>query len=122
MLNDNQDITVDATARTYTKVWDQEFAKEIADGTTTVRKAPITNGNSILKISHSETKGVERHLVFVRDKMTIEGVSCQEQAYLVVTCAADDPASKARAVNIALGLGAKVAEANFLPSVLDGQS
>lgn len=123
MLDTTQNVTVSGTTRTYTTVWDQEFAKDLATGSTSVRKAPITNGNSILKISHAESKGVERHQVFLRDKIIVDGAVGQEQAHIVITCAADDPSSVARAKALAVGLCSEcVSESGeLLDDVLAGQ-
>lgn len=103
MLSD-QTITVSGVERTYTPGWDAEFAKDIADNSASIRKAPLTGGNSILKYAHSEQKSVERHQMFLRDKTASDGVTNQEQAYIVLTCKADDPASALRAIALGAAL------------------
>jgi hypothetical protein len=84
--------------------WDQEFAKDLQSGSASIRKAPITNGNSILKFQNSEQKGVERHTVFTRDKQVTTEATSQEQISVILTNAADDPASQARLVALANGV------------------
>lgn len=120
-MNDTQSITVNGTERTYDKTWDQEFRKEIAEGNTSVRKAPLPGGNSILKISHNETKGVERHTIFVRDKILAEMGTEQEQVTVIGTHKADDPASEARLLLLIDGIATKLQEEGFASDVVAGQ-
>lgn len=126
MLADQQTITVSTVPRTYEKTWDAEFAKEIAEGSTSVRKASLTDGNSILRVSHSESKGVERHLVSVRDKTQAAGEEDPTivQAHVVLTCPADDPTEAANVVALAQGLLEEITASSnaILTAVVAGQS
>lgn len=60
-------LTVAATPRTYTRSYDARYAKESAAGNTQIYKVSITDGSSILRISHDDKKGVERHYISLED-------------------------------------------------------
>lgn len=122
-MDTNQTITINSAAREYIPTWDKEFAKDVADGSASIRKANITGGNSVEKIAHAETKGISRHQVFLRDKALIDEVTEQEQAYIVVTHKADNPASELRALALAKGLCAYCGaeDGEILSQVIAGQ-
>lgn len=106
MFTDPQTITVSASAREYNASWDSELAKEIAKGSTSVKKCNITNGNSLLRFSHSEAKGVERHMTGVRDKIFNSETGLEDHqvgVHVVITCPSDKPAAASEAVALASG-------------------
>lgn len=122
MLDNSQTLTINTTERTYTQVYDAEFAKELASGSCSVRKANITNGNSILKIGTSESKGVERHQILVRDKTVVDNAEKIDQAYVVASFASDDPTAAARTAAILVGLANWLTgTSGLIPKVLAGE-
>lgn len=104
MFTDPTTLTINSVGRNYTTAWDGEFGKDIAAGNTVVKKVAITNGNSLLRISHSESKGVERHLFAVRD--CINAGQDTEQvvsAHVVITFPTDDTSAQTNATSLAMG-------------------
>lgn len=109
-------------SRNYEPAWDSEYEKELAQGNTQVRKSLISDGNSLLKTQHSETKsGIERHVISLRDKhVTGDNAGSMEQAQLVITHQADNPVSAESARQVALALSEKCTEADFLVALVGG--
>lgn len=113
---DNTSITVNAVGRTYTKGFVAKYAKELAKGNTVICRTDITDGQSILRISHEESGGVARHLVSLEDNTSAHEV----KAHLVIACPAGDPTAETAAENLALGLMSWLDDAGIITGVVDG--
>lgn len=122
MLNDTQTLTISTVARDYEEAWDPRYQEEVASGAASLRKAVITDGESLLRIAHSQSKqGVKRHVASVRDEVVdSDGVIHPVQFHLVWTYDADDPTGPSRA--IALGAGCRDWVSAVETDILKGQS
>jgi hypothetical protein len=76
-INGTQSITVNSVARSYVEAVHSAYAKQLAAGNTRVKRATITDGESLLRYSHDTTniKGIERHVVSIEDRLTTDGES-----------------------------------------------
>lgn len=122
-LSDTITVTVDAVALDHKKVWDSAFAKEIDAGNTEIRKCPITGGTSKLRISHSEQKGVKRHLLSLTQttKDATSGTVTDITAHLVLTHPSDDTSFDDATVDVAQGLCDLLDVAGFKDSLMLGE-
>lgn len=128
MITEPVHITVSTVERSYLTAWDAAFAKEIADGSTTVRTSKIMSGSdvvgkSILKIAHSEVKGIRRDQIMIRDSYspTVDvPKGDQDQVYLVMSGRSEG--NRERLLAATLGFLAYLnSEASPIDEVLDGQ-
>lgn len=120
-MDTTQTVTIDNSARSYVPTWDGEFAKDLAAGNSSVRKAALANGNSILKIKQGENGSVESHSLLLRDRQIIDTIQEQEQVTITVTNRSDSPASILRAAKIVAGIATKLGDSAFVQEFLSGQ-
>lgn len=117
-----QTITVNAIPRTYTPGWVKKYAADLKRGDTAIKKSPLTNGGSTMRITHNASKGIERHILSIEDAETdLSGtvpVATLEKAQLTITCAEDNPASQERLRQLVLGWMVWLSEAGVLESIL----
>lgn len=102
-LSSDQTITVDSAARTYKKAYVPQYAKEIAKGNTLCLTADITDGVSILRISHDKSNGVNRHLVSLEDRVTDADGKLHVVKLHTVLSAEDVPDEETRLVDLSVG-------------------
>lgn len=98
----------------FDNAWVPKYHNELKKGNTTVKKAPTSYGEAILRISHQVTKGIEGHVV----SLEVEGVrgtvpakrlaKCQ----IVLTCEDGDAAEASLLVDITECL------CEYLPTVI----
>jgi hypothetical protein len=129
MIPAEQTISVSGTPRVYETSWDPEFQKELATGSTGIRtariSAPETSGTSVLKIAHSENKGIRRDQIMIRDKVVVGSQQTDlktvtRQAYIVMSGSAADDRDALAALTMGL-LNYLVGEGSPLVEVLAGQ-
>lgn len=119
---DTATITVDGSARTYKRAFVPKYAKQIASGNTACLKADITDGQSILRISHESVGNVQRHLVSVEDiTVDTDGVQHIEKTHRVLSCAEGDPTAETRLENLDDGFDSYLATAGLKTSIVNGE-
>jgi ethanolamine utilization microcompartment shell protein EutL len=131
MLTDPVQISVSGenTPRSYITAWDPEFALDIATGSVTVRTSKLFGadnaviGKSVLKIAHSEAKGIRRDQVLLRDtytEPTAGKTSTQDQVYIVIS--GPSSGDRERLLNMAMAFAAFLSgTASPIDEALNGQ-
>lgn len=99
MFSDTISVTVDSVQRDHTRAWDAAFSKQIAAGNTSIRKAGITDGESLVRVSHEESSARKRHLAqMVETIVDSDGVTRVRKVHLVVEY--DDTVAEKAAANL----------------------
>jgi len=115
-------ITIDTIERVYKKAFVAKYAKQLRDGNTVCLKADISDGLSILRISHDSANGVQRHLVSVEDITTdAAGNEQQIKVHRVFSCKEGDPVAEATTETISAGLDSWLATAGVITSIVNGE-
>jgi cation transport regulator ChaC len=115
MLSDTISITVNGTARDYKRV--------LSSGPGIIRRAVITDGESLLTINHETKKGVDRALVKVQDTTTdsTTGEVTVETVHMVV--ATKDGSDPSNAEKLATdGIGYFLNTAGVMSQILFGEA
>lgn len=119
---DNTSITVDGTARTYKKAFDAKYASELAKGNTAICKCDITDGRSILRVSHEATSGQQRHLISLEDlTLDTSGSTIVKKVHVVISCPEGDPTAEESVEDLALGLIGWLDDAGIITGAIDGE-
>lgn len=113
MFTDTISVTVSTVQRDHVKAWDKDFQAEIASGSTSIRKAAITDGESLHRISHSSPKkGRERHLEqMVETVIDTADVERVRKVHIVLEHD-DTPAERAAVIALAEGFIASLTSTN----------
>lgn len=120
-LSSDQTITVNAAARTYKKSYVARYAKELAKGNCICLTADITDGVSILRISHDTTNGVNRHLVSIEDRVTdTDGKEHVVKEHRVLS-AESSPAEETNLTDLSDGLDTWMSGAAIKASVINSE-
>lgn len=112
----SQTITVNTVARTYAPSWDAKYASDLKKGNTAIKKAMLTNGVSILRITHDANKDIEKHIISVEDinDPASEGATPEiDKIQITLTCRRDNAAAATRLGQLIAGVCA------YLPTVDD---
>jgi hypothetical protein len=110
-------VTVDSVERTHATAWDSAYSKQIAAGNTAIRKVAITDGESLVRISHEEKNERKRHLAQMKETVVdSDGVSRTRSVHIVVEYD-DVPAEKASANLLADGFVAAL-DSTFIDNLL----
>lgn len=116
-----QTITVNSAARAYNPAWVKQYATDIKRGDTATKKCAITNGRSVMRITHNANKGIERHIISCEDRTIDPAADTQselmEKIQITITCAEDDADAHERLRLLALGFMSWLSEAGVLESV-----
>jgi len=114
MFTDSISVTVNSVERVHVKAWDKDFQAEIAAGSTSIRKADITDGESLHRISHSSLKSDRlRHLEQMVETVTDEDGVPRERKVHVVLEHDDLPSEKAATLLLAGGFIASLDSTNL---------
>jgi len=94
-----QTITHNSESLSFKKSWDAKYEGEIKKGTTTIKKASITNGSALWRLTHGMRGNIESHKFSIELNRYRDGET-KEDARLVkvdvlMTCEHDDPVEEA---------------------------
>jgi hypothetical protein len=114
MFNETMSVTVNTVQRDHTPAWDKDYQAEIAKGSTSIRKTTITDGESLLRISHSALKtSRERHLEqMVETVVDAENVTRVRKVHIILEHD-DTPAERSATIDLADGFVASLTTANL---------
>lgn len=116
----SQTVTVNSEDRTYNPGWAAKYAGDLKRGNTAIKKCAITGGSSILRFTHDEKNGVERHILSLEDRISPVSTEDEEQLdkiQITLTCKANDSAAATRLTQLAIGAAAYVQSAGVLDSI-----
>jgi hypothetical protein len=122
-MSTRADVTVNSVARTYTPNWHALYAGAIGNGDTSCETVDITDGESIIRRTHSVSKqGVEKHYESVEDIIKDEnGVTHKVKVGVTITYESNDPSEETRAKLLAEGYLANVGSSTELASLTSGE-
>lgn len=124
-ITGTQTLTVDAVARAYAEAVHSAYAKQLAQGNTRVKIAPVSDGESILRYSHdmASSNGLERHVISLEDRVNDDATPGDPDIIrwqLTVTLPAGTPALDSRAILLAQGFLAWINDAGRLADIING--
>jgi len=116
----SQTMTVSTVERTYNPSWDRTYAADLKKGNTAVKKASLTGATSIMRITHDDRAGVEKHILSFEDRNSPDanGQSPMEKIQITLSCAKDDAAAEARLIALTLGVADYIKAAGVLDSLV----
>lgn len=121
-LLDSFTVTVDGSARTYTKAFVPKYAKQLAAGNTVCAKADITDGVSVARVSHESQGGVQRHLVSFEDiRIDANGDEHIQKVHRVLSCKDNDPVSESGLELLSAGVDTWLDTAGIQSSIVNGE-
>lgn len=107
-FSDTITVTVDSTARVHSKAWDSAFQKDIAQGSTSIRKTVDGSVESIVRVAHSEKNDRKRHLFqVIENEVDSSGIKRVRKVHVVIEYD-DTPVEKTQATLLAVGALAAV--------------
>lgn len=115
-------ITVSTVARNYEPRWHESYSKELAQGDTSVEVVELSNGESIIRRSHSAQKTVEKHYESVEDVIVdaTSGTSKMRKVGITLTFEKGNPTERAATEALAAGFLAKIAVTGELAGLVGG--
>lgn len=114
MFSDTISVTVNSEQRDHVKAWDRDFQAQIASGSTSIRKADITGGESLHRISHSSLKNDKlRHLEQMVESVVDSSDVARERKVHIVLEHDDTPDEKAATLLLAEGFVASLSSTNL---------
>lgn len=122
-FSSDKTITVDSSARTYKQAFVPKYAKELAKGNTICLKTDITNGVSVLRVSHDSANGISRHLISVEDIVTdpTTGVTTIVKDHRVLSHPTDNSTREADLELLATGVDDLVGAAALQTALINGE-
>lgn len=121
----SQTITVDSVERTYKKAFVPKYAKQLQAGNTVTLKCDTTApqaGTSILRVSHDESKGVQRHLVSIEDiTVDADGVEHIRKVHTVLSCDTGSPTEETDVEDLSDGFDSWFAGAGIKDAIINGE-
>jgi hypothetical protein len=114
-----QTLTVNTVSRDYQPAWVAKYAADLKNGNTAVKKAAITDGVSLYRLTHAESKGIERHILSLEDTIAdSDGEDHMVKVQITLSCEADDSAEELRLNHLTIALCDYLKSAGVVDSVL----